>query len=208
MTTHRGRVALYARVSTSGQEPETQLMALREYVQSRGWRVVEEFVDVGISGAKEHRPALSRMMDAARRRRCDVVLVWKFDRLARSSRHLLNTLEELRIQGVDFVSLTEAVDTSSPAGKMMFSLVAAFSEFERSLIRERVLAGLQRAKSQGKRLGRPKAAPEGDPGALRASGLTVRAIAQRLGVSKSWVADWLSKNPSQNGSLASVGGQA
>lgn len=199
------RVAIYARVSTRDQQPETQLMALREYVQSRGWRVVEEFVDVGISGAKEQRPALSRMMEAARRRRCDAVLVWKFDRLARSSRHLLNTLEELRVLGVDFVSLTEAIDTGTPAGKMVFSMIGAIAEFERSLIRERVMAGLHRARAKGTRLGRPLATPGGDPGVLRASGLSLRAIAGRLGMSKSWVATALSRKPLSKGARGLVG---
>lgn len=205
MAQQAARVAVYARVSTRDQEPETQLLALREYIRSRGWRTVEEFVDTGISGAKEQRPALSRLMDAARRRRCDVVLVWKFDRLARSSRHLLNTLEELRVLGVDFVSLTEAIDTSTPAGKMVFSMIGAIAEFERSLIQERVVAGLHRARAQGKRLGRPMATPDGDPVALRASGLSLRAIAGQLGMSKSWVAAAVSRKPLPNRGLGSVG---
>lgn len=194
------RVAIYARVSTKEQEPENQLIALRDYARNRGWTTVSEFVDKGISGAKERRPALDSLMDLARKRRVDVVLVWRFDRFARSSRHLLNVLEEFRALGVDFVSFQEAIDTTTPAGKMVFSMVAAIAEFERALIRERVLAGLQRARVKGKTLGRPRLAPKEDLGALRAAGMSVRAIAERLGMSKSWVAGTLalSRNPGQN----------
>jgi len=152
-------------------------------------------VDRGVSGAKEQRPELNRLMEMTRKRRCDIVLVHRFDRFARSSRHLLNTLEEFRAINVDFVSFSEAVDTTTPAGRMLFSVIGAIAEFERSLIRERVMAGLQRARIQGKRLGRPRVLPGGDPVALRASGLSVRAIAARLGMSKSWVAKALSTKP-------------
>ncbi|UPT75611.1 MAG: recombinase family protein [Elusimicrobiota bacterium] len=138
--------------------------------------------------------------DGARKRRVDVVLVWRFDRFARSSRHLLNVLEEFRALGVDFVSFQEAIDTTTPAGKMVFAMVAAIAEFERALIRERVLAGLQRARVKGKTLGRPRLTPKEDLGALRATGMSVRAIAERLGLSKSWVAGTLalSRNPGRN----------
>ncbi len=204
MTNQGARVAIYARVSTHEQQVATQLLPLRDYINSRGWRLVEEFVDEGISGAKEQRPALTRLLDAVKRRRCDVVLVHRFDRFARSSRHLLNSLEEFRALGVDFVSLSEAIDTTTPAGKMVFSMVAAIAEFERSLIRERVMAGLHRARAQGKTLGRPKTKPKEDPVALRASGLSVPAIATRLGVSKSWVFARLSIKPPQISGPGSV----
>jgi len=200
----RNRVALYARVSTKDQEPENQLMALRDYAKNRGWTTVQEFVDKGISGAKERRPALDALMDAARKRKLDVVLVWRFDRFARSSRHLLNTLEEFRALGVDFVSFQEVIDTTTPAGKMVFSMVAAIAEFERALIRERVLAGLQRARGRGQRLGRPQLVPKQDPQALRAAGMSLRAIAGHLGVSKSWVSRMVSQNPRQNLAAALV----
>ncbi len=204
------RVAIYARVSTKDQNPENQVLALRDYAKYREWQIIDEFVDKGISGSKEQRPQLDALMDAAKRRKIDIVLVWKFDRFARSSRHLLIALEELRTVGVDFVSSTESVDTSTPAGKMLFTMVSAFAEFERSLIRERVLAGLQRARAKGIRLGRPKIVPSGDVGALRAQGKTIRDIAEHLGVSKSWVAGALalSKNPSPNPALSLVEGQS
>ncbi len=190
------RVAIYARVSTRDQKPENQLLSLRDYAVQRGWSVIEEFVDRGISGAKEQRPGLGRLMLAARRRQCDIVLVWKFDRFARSSRHLLTSLEELRGLGVDFVSFQEAIDTSTPSGKMVFAMVAAIAEFERSLIRERVMAGLDRARAQGKKLGRPKAAVDGPRIAkLRRDGLSLRQIARQLGMSKDAVARSLSQKP-------------
>lgn len=194
----RRRVVIYARVSTKEQHPENQLIALRDYAKNRGWAVVKEFTDQGISGAKESRPALNSLMDFARKRKADIVLCWRFDRFARSSRHLLNTLEEFRTLGIDFVSFTESIDTSTAAGAMVFAMVAAIAEFERALIRERVLAGLQRARGQGKKLGRPLLAPNQDPKALRATGMSLRAIAGRLGVSKSWVSRAVSQNPLHN----------
>ena len=180
------RVALYARVSTknNGQDPETQLMALREYAQARGFEVFDEYVDLGISGAKETRPALDRLMTDARRRRFDVVLVARFDRFARSTRHLVLALEEFNALGVDFISLSESIDTSTPMGKMVFTVIAAVAELERYLIRERVAMGLQRAKAQGKRIGRPAAHLDPDElQSLRDEGLSYRAIARQLGVS-------------------------
>ncbi len=135
------RVAIYARVSTknNGQDPETQLMALREYVQARGLEVFGEYVDIGISGSKDSRPALNRLMADARKRRFDTVLVARFDRFARSTRHLVLALEEFNALGVDFISLSESVDTSTPMGKMVYTVIAAVAELERSLIRERVV---------------------------------------------------------------------
>jgi len=185
------RVALYARVSTknNGQDPETQLVALREYAKARGFEVFHEYVDVGISGAKEKRPALNRLMDHARKRRFDAVLVARFDRFARSTRHLVLALDEFNALGVDFISLSESIDTSTPMGKLVYTVIAAVAELERSLIRERVIMGLQRAKAQGKILGRPR--PWVDPervSRLRAEGLSLRAIARKTGVSHSTVA--------------------
>ncbi len=180
------RVALYARVSTknNGQDPETQLMALREYAQARKFEIFSEFVDIGISGSKEKRPALDRLMDDARKRRFDAVLVARFDRFARSTRHLVLALEEFNALGVDFISLSESIDTSTPMGKMVFVVISAVAELERSLIRERVIMGLQRAKAQGKKIGRPSAHLDSkDMQTLRDAGLSYRAIARRLGVS-------------------------
>ena len=180
------RVALYARVSTknNGQDPETQLLALREYASARGFEVFDEYVDVGISGAKETRPALDRLMDDARKRRFDTVLVARFDRFARSTRHLVLALEEFNALGVDFISLSESIDTSTPMGKMVFVIISAVAELERSLIRERVVMGLQRAKAQGKRIGRPAIQLDSkELRALREEGLSFRVIAKRCGVS-------------------------
>ena len=205
-TTHPTRVAIYARVSTKGhnQDPETQLIALREYAKARGFDVVDEYVDVGISGSKESRPALNRLMTDARRRRFDSVLVARFDRFARSTRHLIQALEEFNALGVDFISLSESLDTSTPMGKMVYTVIAAVAELERSLIRERVLMGLERAKAQGKQLGRPPT--EVDEEAicrLREKGISLRDIGKKMGVSRTKVLRVLAnrachENPSES----------
>jgi DNA invertase Pin-like site-specific DNA recombinase len=179
------RAAIYARVSTinNGQDVTMQTRELREYCERRGWNVIAEFVDIGISGAKDRRPQLDRLMAEARRRKFDVVVVWKFDRFARSVRHLLRALDEFQALRVDFVSLSEALDTSTPSGRMVFTVLGAVAELERSLIAERVRAGLRNARARGVRLGRPRAA--GDPdriAALRRSGASWRAIARELGL--------------------------
>ena len=192
--TRQGRIALYARVSTkgNGQNPETQLIALREYAQARGLRVTSEYVDIGISGAKDRRPELDRLMADARKRRFDALLVARFDRFARSTRHLVLALEEFNALGIDFISLSESVDTSTPMGKMVFTVISAVAELERSLIRERVVMGLNRAKAQGKRLGRPKLEIDAaEVVALGRNGLSARQIAIKLGVSKSTAASLL-----------------
>jgi DNA invertase Pin-like site-specific DNA recombinase len=179
------RVAIYARVSTAnnGQDPTVQTRELREYCERRDWTVVGEYVDLGISGTKEKRPELDRLMAEAHRRRFDAVIVWKFDRFARSVSHLLRALETFQALGIHFVSLSESLDTSTPAGKMVFTVLGAAAELERSLIVERVKAGLRNAKAKGKRLGRPKAVL--DPqriSALRAQGFSWKRIAADLGV--------------------------
>ena len=151
------RAALYARVSTHhGQDVGLQLDALREVAAARGWVVVEEFVDEGISGAKQRRPALDALMAAARAGEIDVVAVWRFDRFARSVGHLLQALDEFRTLGVEFLSLRENIETTTPMGRAMFTLCAVVSELEREIIRERVQAGVDRARRQGKQLGRPR----------------------------------------------------
>ena len=150
------KIAIYARVSTkNGQDPEMQLAELREYIRNRKWKIAGEYVDKGISGASDSRPELNRLMADANRRRFDVVVVWKFDRFARSVTHLLRALETFRALGIEFVSLSENIDTSTPTGKMVFTVLASVSELERSLIGERVRAGLRNAKARGTRLGRP-----------------------------------------------------
>src|ERR1035441_7584168 len=151
------RVALYARVSTlNNQDPEMQLAELREYAGRRGWQIVEEYTDQGVSGCKESRPALNRLMSDACRRRFDAVLVWKIDRFGRSLKHLVNTLDELAALGVAFISLRDNLDLSTPSGRLMFQIIGAMAEFEHALIQERVRAGIRNARAKGKRLGRPR----------------------------------------------------
>ena len=178
------RAALYARVSTlSGQNPEMQLSELREYASRRGWAIVGEYVDRGVSGAKESRPALNRLMADAHRRKFDAVLVWKLDRFARSLKQLVNALAEMEALGVAFVSLRDNLDLSTPSGRLMFQIIGAMAEFERALIQERVRAGLRHARAQGKRLGRPGVNVEGKSvRELRAHGASLRTIARQLGV--------------------------
>jgi DNA invertase Pin-like site-specific DNA recombinase len=151
------RVAIYARVSTAnnGQDPTMQTRELREYAERRGWTVAGEYVDIGISGTKEKRPELDRLMQGAHRRRFDAVVVWKFDRFARSVSHLLRALETFKAQGIEFVSFSDQLDTSTPAGKLVFTVLGAVAELERSLIVERVKAGMRNARAKGKRIGRP-----------------------------------------------------
>ena len=150
------RVAIYARVSTSnGQDPAMQVRELREYCKLRGWKIHDEYVDRGVSGAKDSRPQLDQLMADAHRRRFDGVAVWKFDRFARSVTHLLRSLETFSSLGIQFASLSEQIDTTTPTGKMVFTVLGAVAELERSLIGERVRAGLRNAKARGTRLGRP-----------------------------------------------------
>lgn len=152
------RAAIYARVSTAnhGQDVSLQTRELREYCERRGWQIFGEYVDVGISGTKEKRPELDRLLADAHRRRFDAVIVWKFDRFARSVSHLLKALETFQALGIEFVSLTEGIDTSTPAGRMVFTVLGAVAELERSLIVERVKAGLRNARAKGARIGRPR----------------------------------------------------
>jgi DNA invertase Pin-like site-specific DNA recombinase len=177
--------AIYARVSTSnnGQDPAMQTRELKEYCERRGWSVAGEYVDVGISGTKEKRPELDRLMADAHRRRFDAVIVWRFDRFARSVSHLLRALETFQAVGVEFVSLSERLDTSTPTGKMVFTVLGAVAELERGLIVERVKAGLRNARAKGKRLGRPRKTVESARiTALRAQGHSLRSIASELGI--------------------------
>ncbi len=186
-------VALYARVSTVGQDPEVQLVALRAHAAQRGWQVVQEFVDCGVSGAKERRPALDRLMKAAWAGQFQVVLVWRFDRFARSVKHLVAALETFRTLNVGFVSLQEQLDTATPIGQAMFTIIGAMAQLERDIIRERVKAGLDRAKARGIRLGRPRvplAAHE--LLTLREQGLSVGEMARRLQCSRSTVRRYVS----------------
>ena len=185
------KAAIYARVSTLDQEPENQLQELRRYVQARGWTWTE-YIDHGVSGTKDRRPALDRLVADARRRKVDTVVVWRLDRLGRSLKHLVTLLDELQALGVGFVSLGEGIDLQTPAGRLQLHILAALSEFERCRIAERVAAGLARARREGTRLGRPeKRIPERILAPVR--GLSVRQASKILGVSKTTAQRWLSR---------------
>jgi DNA invertase Pin-like site-specific DNA recombinase len=179
------RVALYGRVSTlSGQNPEMQLTELREYACRRGWEIFGEYVDLGISGAQESRPELNRLMTDVHQRKIDAVLVWKIDRFGRSLKHLVNSLADLSAYGVAFISLRDNLDLSTPSGRLMFQIIGAMAEFERSLIQERVRAGLRNARLNGKTLGRPRRIVSSDEMTrLRAGGASFREIARAVGAS-------------------------
>jgi len=182
------KVGIYGRVSTKDQNPESQLLDLRKYVKLRGWEVYQEYVDRGVSGIKESRPELDKLMKDARKRKFDILLVWKFDRFARSTKHLVTALEELEGLGIDFCSYQDSIDTSTNHGKLVFTIMGAIAEFERSLIRERVLAGIRRAKENGIRLGRPPLEIDlGKMKELALNGNSVRAIAKEMGISKTLV---------------------
>jgi DNA invertase Pin-like site-specific DNA recombinase len=186
------RVAIYARVSTGAQTVQNQLRELREIADRHGWIVAAEFTDNGISGAKgrEERPGLDKMLKAVARREIDVVAAWSVDRLGRSLQDLLGFLGELHAKNVDLYLHLQGLDTITPAGKALFQMMGVFAEFERAMIRERVRAGLERAKAQGKKLGRrrnedPKR--EADVSRLRAKGVGIGRVARTLGVGVSYV---------------------
>ncbi len=180
------RVAIYARVSTNGQSVTNQLRELRQVAKRQGWKVVEEFIDRGVSGAKgrAHRPQFDKLCQAATRREIDLIMSWSVDRLGRSLQHLVTFLGEIHAKGVDLYLHQQGVDTSTPAGKALFQMCGVFAEFERSMIQERVKAGLARAKAQGKKLGRPRVAAsiERKVRTHRTKGMGIKAIARKLGV--------------------------
>jgi DNA invertase Pin-like site-specific DNA recombinase len=193
------RVAIYGRVSTnSGQNPEMQIRELRDYCKNRGWKIHAEYIDRGISGATDSRPQLNRLMADAHRRRFDVVAVWDFSRFARSTSHLLRALETFSSLGIGFVSLREQIDTSTPTGKMVFTILGSVAELERSLIGERVRAGLRNAIAKGTRLGRPplRELKSEEIRRLikdRRSKMSFKALAGKYGVS-TWTAFQLCKS--------------
>jgi DNA invertase Pin-like site-specific DNA recombinase len=177
------RIGIYARVSTKDQSCKLQLRDLRAYCAARGFDLTREYVDVGQSGAKDSRPELDKLMGDARKRQFDAVAVWRFDRFARSTKHLLTALEEFRALGIQFISYQENMDTSSPLGQAMFVIVAAVAQLERDLIRERVSAGIRNARANGKTLGRPKSSVDRERILeLKAQGQSLRQIAANLGV--------------------------
>jgi DNA invertase Pin-like site-specific DNA recombinase len=180
------RAALYARTSRTGQHIDIQLEQLSQVAKQRGWRVVGEYVDDDVSSRRKHRPQFVKMLKAAEAGKLDLVVSVALDRYARSTTELLGLAENLKSWGVDFVSLRESIDTSTAVGKLTFTVLAALSEFERELIRERVLAGLDGARRRGKKLGRPKR--HVDPGQveeLRNNGVPWTKIAKKLGASES-----------------------
>jgi len=177
------RVAIYARVSTTVQDAGLQTRELRQFAEARDWSLAGEYVDAGVSGAKDSRPELNQLMADAKRRRFDVVLVWKLDRFGRSLRHLVNALAEFESLGIAFVSLSDNLDLSTASGRLMFNIIGAMAEFERELIRERVRAGMKNARAKGTRIGRPRVTVDAAQIAcLRTAGASWRAISARLGV--------------------------
>ena len=193
------RVAIYARVSTlnHGQDVSLQTRELQQFAAARAWTIAGEYIDAGVSGSKDSRPELNRLMADAHKRRFDVVCVWRFDRFARSVSHLLRALETFKALGIDFVSYSEQMDTSTPAGKMVFTVLGAVAELERSLIVERVRAGLRNARAKGKRLGRPRVVVDAARiGRLHSQGRSIREIANELGYSRGLVHKTLSNGGS------------
>jgi DNA invertase Pin-like site-specific DNA recombinase len=192
------RAALYARCSThdKGQDPELQLVPLREYCERRGFRIAGEYIDNGISGKQERRPELDRLIQAASKRQIDIILVWKLDRFGRSLKHLVTALDELSALGVGFISYQDNLDLTTAQGRLMFHIIGAMAEFERELIGERVRAGLENAKRKGKRLGR-KPVPPVDLAKIidshrKAPSLSIRDLAGSLGMKRGIVHKTLS----------------
>jgi DNA invertase Pin-like site-specific DNA recombinase len=180
------RVAIYARVSTTnhGQDASLQTSEQHQFAEARGWQVFDDYVDRGVSGSKDSRPELNRLMADARRRKFDIVLVWKLDRFGRSLRHLVNALAEFESLNISFVSLSDNLDLSTASGRLMFNIIGAMAEFERALIQERVRAGIRNARAKGKRIGRPRKAIDGIRIAqLHSQGRSMREIAADLGLS-------------------------
>jgi DNA invertase Pin-like site-specific DNA recombinase len=179
------KVAIYVRVSTKDQSVGMQLNDLERYSKERGLNIFKVYEDNGVSGTKETRPALGQLMDDARKRKFNDVLVWRFDRFARSTKHLVNALYEFRNLGIDFISYQENIDTSSPLGEAIFTIISAMSKLERDIIAERVKGGLRKARANGKRLGRPKNEVDTDKVIeYRKQNKSIRQIAAELNLSK------------------------
>ncbi len=179
------KVAVYVRVSTKDQSVDMQLNDLQRYSKERGFEIFKPYKDNGFSGSQESRPALSELMDDAKKRKFDIVLVWRFDRFARSTKHLVNALYEFRNLGIDFISYQENIDTSSPLGEAIFTIISAMATLERDIIAERVRGGLRRARANGKRLGRPKSKVDiGKVIEYRKQNKSIRQIANELNLSK------------------------
>ena len=190
------RVALYARVSTldKGQDPETQLIQLRQYAQNRNFKVIGEFIDYA-SGTTQDRIQYKLMMEAAKKRKIDVVLVWRYDRFARSTQALVNALKEFQSSGIDFISFQENIDTTSPTGELVFHVMASLAQFESSLISQRVKAGMARAKAQGKQISRPQLPIEQQRRIfkMRKQGFSINKISKQLGIAYGTVYNYAGK---------------
>ena len=189
------RILLYARVSTSEQNPQIQISELRRYSEARNWVITEEIIDLGFTGANDKRPGLQRLLSLAKSRQIDVVVVVKLDRLFRSLKHLISTLHEFSELGVEFISVKDQIDMTTASGRLMVHMLGAFSEFEKSLIVERTIAGINHARNQGKRLGRPPVADADEIRRLRISGLSYRKIMKQLGVSMGVVCRAIERAP-------------
>lgn len=189
------KAIIYARVSTRDQNPQMQLRDLRNYVKSRKLKLIKEYIDYA-SGSNNGRENYVKLFDDVRKRKCDIVIVWKFDRFARSTKELINALEEFSSLGVDFISYQENIDTGSPAGKVLFTLISAFAEFEREVIRERVKAGMDAARAKGKKIGRPpiKKFQIDEVKKLKSKGLHWKEIVKKTGVSKSFYYEIINHN--------------
>ncbi len=188
------RVALYVRVSTKDQSVDMQLNDLDRYSKERGFKIFKTYKDNGFSGSQESRPALSELMNDAKKRKFDIVLVWRFDRFARSTKHLVNALYEFRNLGIDFISYQENIDTSSPLGEAIFTIISAMAKLERDIIAERVRGGLRKAKANGKRLGRPKSDVDTDKILeYRRQNKSIRQIARELNLTNNLVYRTLQK---------------
>lgn len=179
------RIATYSRVSTTNhdQKPEVQVQDLRRYCKARGWKVTYELVDRA-TGGNDNRPGLKRLMELARAREIDVIIVVKLDRLFRSLKHLIGTLEEFKALGIEFIATRDQVDFTTPAGRLFIQVLGSLAEFEKELLRERTILGLEHAKACGKKLGRPKTRDDEQIKTLRRQGLSYRAIQKRLKVSQ------------------------
>lgn len=194
------KVALYARVSTTDQTAENQLLDLRRYAADRKFVIVDEFVDC-MSGSLESRPRMNQMMDDARKRKFSAVLVFRFDRFARSVRHLVMALHEFKGLDIAFISYQENIDTSTPLGSAIFTICAAMAELEKSILVERIQSGLNRARQQGRHIGRPKKVIDGSQlERLRKEGLSLREISSRLKIPKSTLNDWIKSFTDKQGS--------
>ena len=182
------RVAIYSRVSTHEQTTAGQLDELRSYCARRNWEIISEYTDEGVSGSKESRPGLNLLLADAKRRQFDVVLVYRYDRFARSLRQLVNALSEFDALGIHFVSLHEGVDTSTPNGRLVFGIFASIAEFERELIRSRVRSGIAAARGRGKRIGRPRVSVmDSQIRLLLSQGHSMAAVGNKLGISAATV---------------------